>query len=129
MASSYFCHLSSEDRVSPENKEPEKKGLDAIYEKPYQTRVWLAGATLVVLGGLSIWYGAQRQCDAKLSKGIIWAAWTLGVPLLFNLEYWFLFRKHGNHTQFEHFKYAQETTSKVWLALVIVLGLEYFGKP
>lgn len=66
---------------------------------------------------------AHRTC-----KEILYAIWVLGPPIWFFIEYFYLFRQHGKPCCIETFKYGQELASRIWLALVVVLGVLFFGK-
>lgn len=64
----------------------------------------------------------------KTCKEILYAIWVLGPPIWFFIEYFYLFRQHGKPGCIETFKYGQELASRIWLALVAVLGVLFFSK-
>lgn len=96
----------------------------------------------------SFWYWALILCSALMAAGslllgmtsvgnsiahktrkeILYAIWVLGPPIWFFIEYFYLFRQHGKPECIETFRYGQELASRIWLALVAVLGFLFFGK-
>ena len=58
-------------------------------------------------------------------------AWTLLPPIWFWYEYFFIFSKaypSADKDKLDTFKYEQDLSSKIWLALVSVLLILYFWK-
>ena len=53
---------------------------------------------------------------------IIFVIWTIGVPVWFGFEYWYLKRKE-KIDDLDHFKYGQELARNIWAGVAVVLGL------
>jgi hypothetical protein len=63
------------------------------------------------------------------SKVGVLVFWILAPFAWFWLEYFGIYRyRRDAKESFEYFKYAQDISSKLWLALVTVLTVLYFGK-
>jgi hypothetical protein len=62
----------------------------------------------------------------KTYQAIVLCVWILLPPVWFGVDY--MFFKEGPHGPFDRFKFKQEICSKIWLALVTVLTILYFGK-
>ena len=88
---------------------------------------------------------AASECEKSLTpigkwKIVTLLFWILVPPCWFWFEYFFLYRYDpqtipgGTHkpdwhkADWDNFKYGQEVSSKVWLALVTALTILYFGK-
>jgi hypothetical protein len=63
-------------------------------------------------------------------KKIVFSLWIIIPPLWFWLEYCFLFERGLTQfsNNFEKFKYGQELSRNLWLAISAILLLIYFGK-
>ena|SRR5437660_1200 len=62
-------------------------------------------------------------------KAAVLVFWILAPPVWFWLEYFGVYRYGANaKLNFEYYKHQQDISSKVWLALVTVLTILYFGK-
>ena len=91
---------------------------------------WVSAVLLV----LSIVYGAVtlRESNFKLeaSTQAVSATCIVVPPCWFWFEYFGLYRyDSGAHKpDWDSFKYGQDVSSKVWLALVTTLTILYFGK-
>lgn len=78
--------------------------------------------TLVYLG--KNWDGLKDKSVQFYSR-LLFGFWTLVPPILFWLEYHFLWRPNNRPDEgalFDRFKYSQETSSKIWLAVVAILA-------
>ena len=64
----------------------------------------------------------------KVKQALIVCFWILTPPLWFGFETWARSSDVEDDRQFDRLKYNQELASKIWLALVSVLLLLYFGK-
>ena len=68
----------------------------------------------------------------KIAQVIVAIAWTVLPPIWFWYEYFFIYRKgHADGTQppdFDMFKYGQDVSAKIWLAVVAALFVLYFHK-
>jgi hypothetical protein len=91
-----------------------------------------------VVGSFAIAFGlcCHRATPFSYDDGVrVWQAIVLGVwiivpPVWFWYEYFYLFKRTKDFKQpqdFERFKYGQEQSAKIWLALVTVLIALYFG--
>jgi hypothetical protein len=83
----------------------------------------------IVLHGAET-FGSDGLCGAGAVKIAFTAFWMLGPPAWFWIEYnlMYLYTPRAGRIPLEDFKYSQDTASKIWLALVTVLLLLYFGK-
>jgi hypothetical protein len=68
----------------------------------------------------------------KIWEAIIVVAWILLPPLYFWYEYFFIFDRsdatEAAKLKFEQFKYGQDVSSKIWIAVSSSLLILYFGK-
>jgi hypothetical protein len=90
---------------------------------------WVSAALLV----LSIAYGVKTLkslTELGRYKVLILLFWIAVPPCWFWFEYFGLYRyDSGAHKpDWDSFKYGQDVSSKVWLALVTTLTILYFGK-
>lgn len=78
--------------------------------------------TMVYLG----WnWDALNEKNVQFSSRALFCFWTLVPPVLFWCEYHFFWRPYNSPEQgalFERFKYSQETSAKIWLAVVTILA-------
>jgi len=105
-----------------------------ITEKAW-LRIRFVEAGLAALGLVaSIWYGYCRV-DAKLTeicvrnvKGAILGIWVLLPPIWFWVEYFFIYKNLDSEVRPElgQFKYGQQLSAKIWLAVVSLLTALYF---
>jgi hypothetical protein len=96
------------------------------------------GAALLALGSLvfgivGLYYNwpTLRGTSKELTgsgevKAFILAFWIVVPPFWFWLEFFGHYRYE--RSDLEQFKYGQDVSSKIWLALVTALTLLYFGK-
>jgi hypothetical protein len=88
-------------------------------------------AALITLGlwaADALWLrgNKRRFCliPAEYWFPLLVAAWTIGVPTWFMLEYSASeFNNYNNPPGFENFKYLQDLVSKAWVAGIAVLGI------
>jgi hypothetical protein len=100
---------------------------------------WIAAAALVY----SLWVGyAGWGCEIhlgqawpaiKIRQAAIVIAWTLVPPIYFWFEFYFWYKPQFKDTakkpdDFDMFKYGQEVSAKIWLAVVSALLALYFLK-
>jgi|SRR5580692_9036221 hypothetical protein len=64
----------------------------------------------------------------KVAQVIVLCFWILAPPMWFALERDAKSALLEDDREFERFKYTQDLASKIWLALVTVLLILYFGK-
>jgi hypothetical protein len=87
-----------------------------------------------IFGGLStvlvlltiVWALWEPIVLAERTKGLIVGIWVLVPPLWFWIEYHFLYRKLEG-ADFERFKYGQELSRNLWVAIAAVLLYLYLG--
>ena len=100
-----------------------------IYEKcvgPYLNAFGLVAALTAVSSLIFGLIYPDKTCHPLIKHWIL-AIWTLGVPLWFSIEYWFIYRKWGIPNNLEFFKHSQDLTAKVWLAVLAILVFLYTG--
>lgn len=88
---------------------------------------------LLLVGSLAVsawcfWHPANPADRSTRVKACILAAWTVGPPIYFLFEYWRWGPRANVSPDWEEFKYSQELAAKIWVALVSVLAILYFGK-
>jgi hypothetical protein len=99
----------------------------------------ISGAALVA----SLWIGyrgwdqpiatGSRWPNIKILQAIIIVLWTLLPPLYFWAEFYFYYKPRltdpsKKPDDFDLFKYGQEVSSKIWLAVISALLAIYFLK-
>lgn len=89
---------------------------------------------------LLAWYGwgtpileGQSWPGVKVAQVVMLVAWTVMPPTWFWYEYWFIYLKdyHSDETvpeNFELFKYGQDLSAKIWLAIVSSTFAIFFWK-
>jgi hypothetical protein len=90
---------------------------------------YIGSATAVVsIGFAKCGFGEKFDAHStvKVAQAIILCGWILLPPIWFAWEYHKFESSPAN--PFDEFKFGQEIASKVWLALVTVLTILYFGK-
>ena len=106
-------------------------------DRPWIRAQWIAGAVAAIGMTLSLYFakfefgkGFETGDQVKFWQAVVLCTWILGPPLWFWLEYFAFFeRTPGLPTDaWERFKYGQEQSAKIWLALITVLLGLYFGK-
>jgi hypothetical protein len=73
----------------------------------------------------------EEQNTRRVQEFVVFAFWAIGPPLWFFVEY-LLYRTWAccSADVFEHLKYVQESSAKVWAGIVAVIGarvLKDFG--
>jgi hypothetical protein len=113
----------------------------------YQCIFWPSVVALICSFGLAYYGYAHPSCiNLKDTQMIEWptyrkweavvlAAWIVIPPLFFWIEYFGIYRKSRNYQykapqppDWEMFKYSQDVSAKVWIAVTTVLLVLYFGK-
>lgn len=93
---------------------------------------WVSALCAVASVVFSRWGFAEgfTKCSrVKVAQAFILAAWIVLPPVWFWLEYYMLYLpKPASYEGWEQYKYGQELSSKIWLALVTTLLGLYFGK-
>lgn len=56
--------------------------------------------------------------DFSVVKNLGIAFWTIGPPLWFWLEYFWLFKCYGNPTMLEEFKHGQHVSTSIWAGVI-----------
>jgi hypothetical protein len=64
--------------------------------------------------------------SSKTLRGVIVAAWVIGPPIYFFIEWVFLY-KESDEYPLEKFKYSQELARNIWLAVTAILVALYFN--
>ena len=104
--------------------------------------IWVGAVTSfgVISTMLLAWYGwgipileGQSWSDVKVAQVVMLIAWTVMPPTWFWYEYWFIYLKdyHSDETapeNFELFKYGQDLSAKIWLAIVSSTFVIFFWK-
>ena len=104
--------------------------------------IWVGAVTSfgVISTMLLAWYGwgtpileGQSWPDVKVAQVVMLIAWTVMPPTWFWYEYWFIYLKdyHSDETapeNFELFKYGQDLSAKIWLAIVSPAFVIFFWK-
>jgi len=89
---------------------------------------------MAVSGALAYCGWGQKVSEGgtvKVVQVIVVALWTILPPMFFWIEYIWLYKRTFDITdkdRFEAFKYQQDLSSKIWIALVSVLLMLYFWK-
>jgi hypothetical protein len=109
--------------------------------KPHQRAAWFAAAALVaslVVGivGFGKHVPKDGTCGTwpgiKIAEAFILICWAVLPPIWFWYEYFFVYKPpkkdEAPRTDFESFKYGQDVSSKIWIAVVSALLILYFGK-
>ena len=104
--------------------------------------IWIGSVTSfgVISTMLLAWYGwgtpileGQSWPGVKVAQVVMLIAWTVMPPTWFWYEYWFIYLKdyHSDETvpeNFELFKYGQDLSAKIWLAIVSSTFAIFFWK-
>jgi len=104
--------------------------------------IWIGAVTSfgVISTMLLAWYGwgtpileCQSWPGVKVAQVVMLIAWTVMPPTWFWYEYWFIYLKdyHSDETvpaNFELFKYGQDLSAKIWLAIVSSTFVIFFWK-
>lgn len=72
--------------------------------------------------------GFDPHDPVKVAQVVVLCVWVLVPPIWFSLEKHLRRKELETDHAFERFKYAQELASKIWLSVVTVLLVLYFGK-
>jgi hypothetical protein len=72
--------------------------------------------------------GFDIRNKIKVAQVIVLCFWVLAPPMWFALEKNVRSSEFQDDHSFERFKYTQDLASKIWLAMVTVLLILYFGK-
>jgi hypothetical protein len=101
-------------------------------------RRWLSWSFAIALVGslcLAPWSDPKHPefwNHARLSKAAVVALWIILPPIWFWYEYFFMpWDETGRGSQsenLERFKYGQDISSKIWIAVSTALLMLYFGK-
>jgi hypothetical protein len=75
----------------------------------------------------------KPTCPVKVAQVIVLVAWTVVPPIWFWYEYWFIYLKGHRFEDrvpenFELFKYGQDVSAKIWLAIVSATFVIFFWK-
>jgi len=104
--------------------------------------IWVGALTFsgVIATILLAWHGwdkpilkGQSWPHVKVAQVFMLIAWTVVPPIWFWYEYWFIYLKgyHSDETvpeNFELFKYGQDVSAKIWLAIVSSALVIFFWK-
>ena len=87
----------------------------------------LAGILFIafILGSVIEFYQAGNPATASRCYStlcVCLAAWMIGIPLWFWLEYFLVYRRWGAPGTLDQFKHGQQVTGAIWLGAAIVLG-------
>jgi hypothetical protein len=109
-------------------------GISTLYDRNFDPKP----AALSSPSGVGLPAAAEREKTLSAvgkMKAEILLFWVLVPPCWFWFEYFFLYRydketlpNGDKKPDWDNFKYGQEVSSKVWLALVTALTILYFGK-
>src|SRR5580698_7355589 len=89
--------------------------------------VGLVASVFAILSlGFARWDFAKHFDDKRhwvaTAQAIVLAAWVVLPPIWFWFENFFVYKDHGYPNEdWERFKYGQDQSSKIWLALVTAL--------
>jgi hypothetical protein len=77
--------------------------------------------------------GRKAVRPVKAAQVIVLVAWTVVPPIWFWCEYWFIYLKGQRFEDrapenFELFKYGQDISAKIWLAIVSATFVIFFWK-
>ena len=90
------------------------------------------GATLgfvaLLLGPLGFGDPLGSDHSFKAVRVVLLVLWTVGPPVWFWYEFFYLYKRVRNPEDWDRFKHGQDQSAKIWLALVAVLFGLYFGK-
>lgn len=93
---------------------------------------WISAVAVVgsiTLGFFGIWERFDPGKPLKKAQAIVLGVWILVPPIWFWAEYFFLYKDEATSTvKLEAFKYGQDQSAKIWLALITTLAGLYFGK-
>ena len=85
----------------------------------------VVSAILALLSFLIFPVLPEGSIKAGIERCIV-GFWTVVPPLWLWYEYCFIYSKDPNPPPLERFKYGQELTRNLWLAIITVLLLLYF---
>src|SRR5215831_5214553 len=101
---------------------------DPSWMKPVE----MLSAVLCVSSLVFSYWGFGQGFDIhnkiKVAQVIVLCFWVLAPPMWFALEKNVRTSELQDDRIFDRFKYTQDLASKIWLALVTVLLVLYFGK-
>jgi hypothetical protein len=109
-------------------------------------RTVFCGAVVAIFG--SFWLGVhgwhanltdgngkviEPLCPLVKWKVVVMIGWTILPPILFWAEYFGIYRREAQKLRptpqdFDEFKYSQDISSKIWIAVSAALLILYFGK-
>ena len=93
-------------------------------QKKVKLASWVAGALAVLCVGYTAAAAIHEPLRSQPLSATLAAFWTIGAPLWFWYEYFFVYRSErgGLPDSFEHFKQGQQAAIAIWAGLAAVLG-------
>ena len=100
--------------------------------QPTRRFIAWAGAALGFVALLLGSFGSSDPLDSehpvRMLQRVSLVIWIVGPPLWFWYEFFYLYKRTKNSEDWDTFKHGQDQSTKIWIALAIVLlGLD-FGK-
>lgn len=93
---------------------------------------WLGGILgfiALALGLFGFGQPLDRKHPIKIVQAVMLVIWIIGPSIWFWYECFYLYKRTQNQNRdWDGFKYGQDQSAKIWLALVTVLFGLYFGK-
>jgi hypothetical protein len=89
----------------------------------------IGGLVSIGLAALGFMTPFDSHNPVKITQAFVLGFWLIAPPVWFWYEYHLLWKK-GNWApqELDGFKYGQDQASKIWLALVTLLLVIYFGQ-
>lgn len=82
-----------------------------------------AGMVAAILGLFSLHFAYVGWKCREVGLIYPWLTfWIIVTPVWFWFEYFFIFRRYGDHTAFDSFKHGQQLSLAIWAALVFFLN-------
>ena len=89
----------------------------------------IAGVASIVLSRWGFMTPYDSKDCVKVTEAFVLGSWVIAPPAWFWYEYYRLYKKcNWPAADLDGFKYGQDQASKIWLALVTLLLVIYFGK-
>ena len=125
-SSGRFARRPSLDRAQPRFKPfVDEPALPSIYRGSVGNIIFVFGIIMFAIFVASAYMLATMRTEYPIGSIALAAIWVVGVPIYFFFEHIVLFRKYGDHSQYEQFKRVQELASKIWAGAIVVLTASF----
>jgi len=103
----------------------DEPALPSIYRGSVGNIIFVFGIIMFAIFVASAYMLATMRTEYPIGSIALAAIWVVGVPIYFFFEHIVLFRKYGDHSQYEQFKRVQELASKIWAGAIVVLTASF----